>query len=72
MATLPTPDEFNRAHPHPQPERRREMAPVRCPHCGSQMFYPDQDQAGLTRVVRCGSRRACVQTTITNIPLNPG
>lgn len=52
---LPTPDEWNAAHP--EPVEYREMAPVACPVCGTQMYYPDQDALSPKRVVRCGSKR---------------
>lgn len=65
MKDLPTPEQWNAAHPAPVIEARA-LAPCSCPHCGTQMFFPFDDILDTTRVVRCSARNACVQTTISN------
>lgn len=60
-----TPDEWNAKHRH-EPLDAREFSPVSCPCCGARMFFPHQDDMENDRVVRCSSRRSCVQTTIRN------
>lgn len=60
-----TPDEWNKKHER-EPIDLRELAPVFCPQCGGRMYFTDADYTSSKRVVRCSSKRACVQTTIVN------
>ena len=61
MKNLPTPEQWNKKNPKPIPFV--DYAPVACPHCKRQMFYPFvRDLFAVEEVVRCPD--GCVQTTI--------
>ena len=61
---LPTPEQWNKANT-PRVIDPMEFAPVSCPQCGTQMFYPyHREPLSQHELVRCSSRRACVQTSV--------
>lgn len=61
MSALPTPDQWNTRHPKPPPFV--DYAPVACPRCKRQMFYPfPREYHTEAEIVRCPA--GCVQTAI--------